>query len=784
MQRHSLKTRLAIISAFLCLQVSVLAGLWAGPTLAAGNFFPRLTAAQSATDATDQTTLPAVNVTDLFNRVLNTNGLTLVDWQGYLANPVVEFCVAAPATAAYPATATLTANGGRLYFDLPSTIGANGPRKQLTFAANSPCQPVLLAIFPDRNRTAESYTLTIQLRDAQNRQSTTTLPIRVIDQDDTADGPFPVTVNFAQDTTGFYTDPAKQAIVVQAAKDWFYFFDNMQLAPVAANAEQTWIWNADGFYNGRYIRNQGAYTGFLLYSYGIHDPTALRSGGEGSYAGGFQVSNGAPTQLRRSGGYQAETAGNYNTLGWFLTTDDNDWWHGTNYSGEAADLYSIAHHEIGHAIIFNGAYPRTVAAKQAGVVNDPTVIAYLGRAPAIDNLDHFHGEIDPASRRGAFGYEYDYDGDGNMPLFRWTVTKLDLLNAQALGYRLRQTSAFLPLRIVTSSAPAATQNAAYQLTLTGQGGTPFYHWRITAGALPTGLTLNAFTGVIRGIPTQTGTFPFTVTLADYQRNGATVSRAFTLVVNSSTPGTINGTVRNQTTNAPLPQVTVRVYRKQGNLWLSEVAVRTNANGQYSFPNRPPGTLRLRFTATGYQTEYFDNAAAIGAGTDIVLTAGATVNNINAALTPLITALTTITDTTQLYGQVVDATTGQPVSGATVALYTAADWGAEDGAIVDCPQWDGPLPTGIAPTATAKDAPPTIDPSAEPLPLFIPQSDPQLTAADGSFVWPTTGGCLYVTATAPGYITATGARSGDDETPAPLPIALTPAIRYYLPLLQQ
>jgi hypothetical protein len=66
-------------------------------------------------------------VQDIFGRTLNQHGLTLVDWDGYLANPLIRFYLVPPTNAALPASATLTVNGARLYFDLPSGVGPNGP---------------------------------------------------------------------------------------------------------------------------------------------------------------------------------------------------------------------------------------------------------------------------------------------------------------------------------------------------------------------------------------------------------------------------------------------------------------------------------------------------------------------------------------------------------------------------------------------------------------------------------------------------------------------------------
>jgi hypothetical protein len=68
-----------------------------------------------------------IGVQDIFGRSVNQHGVSLVDWDGYLANPLIKLYVFAPSNATLPGSATLTANGGRLYFDTPSTVGSNGP---------------------------------------------------------------------------------------------------------------------------------------------------------------------------------------------------------------------------------------------------------------------------------------------------------------------------------------------------------------------------------------------------------------------------------------------------------------------------------------------------------------------------------------------------------------------------------------------------------------------------------------------------------------------------------
>jgi alpha-tubulin suppressor-like RCC1 family protein len=81
--------------------------------------------------------------------------------------------------------------------------------------------------------------------------------------------------------------------------------------------------------------------------------------------------------------------------------------------------------------------------------------------------------------------------------------------------------------ITTTSLPAGTVGAAYSQTLQGSGGSPPYTWSITAGSLPSGLSLSS-SGVVAGTPMAAGTSSFTVRLTDAASNQ--VQRAFTMQV--------------------------------------------------------------------------------------------------------------------------------------------------------------------------------------------------------------------------------------------------------------
>lgn len=101
--------------------------------------------------------------------------------------------------------------------------------------------------------------------------------------------------------------------------------------------------------------------------------------------------------------------------------------------------------------------------------------------------------------------------------------------------------------ITTTSLPSViVYHTDYSQTLVVSDGVGPFTWAVTAGALPTGMTLDASTGVISGTPTQVTQATFTVTVTD--ANGFTASGALTMSVNPvppsmpvAPPGAINTT---------------------------------------------------------------------------------------------------------------------------------------------------------------------------------------------------------------------------------------------------
>jgi Peptidase A4 family/ell wall binding domain 2 (CWB2)/Putative Ig domain len=69
------------------------------------------------------------------------------------------------------------------------------------------------------------------------------------------------------------------------------------------------------------------------------------------------------------------------------------------------------------------------------------------------------------------------------------------------------------LAVVVSTLPVGTVATPYSTTLSALGGVLPYTWAVTAGSLPTGLSLSA-SGVITGTPSSPGNFSFTVQVTD------------------------------------------------------------------------------------------------------------------------------------------------------------------------------------------------------------------------------------------------------------------------------
>jgi hypothetical protein len=82
---------------------------------------------------------------------------------------------------------------------------------------------------------------------------------------------------------------------------------------------------------------------------------------------------------------------------------------------------------------------------------------------------------------------------------------------------------------VTSTTVADGEvGVPYNQSLAGAAGTAPYSWTVTAGSLPTGLSLDSAIGVISGTPSTAGAPTFTVTLTD--ADSQTAEQSYTMTV--------------------------------------------------------------------------------------------------------------------------------------------------------------------------------------------------------------------------------------------------------------
>src|SRR5690606_28967223 len=115
--------------------------------------------------------------------------------------------------------------------------------------------------------------------------------------------------------------------------------------------------------------------------------------------------------------------------------------------------------------------------------------------------------------------------------FNFTLVARDSTTGPGAPYGVASAYALVVAAPAITLSPASLADGAagtgYSATLVAAGGIAPYTYAITAGALPTGLSLSSG-GALTGMPTQPGTFNPTVTATD--ANGQTGSRAYTLAI--------------------------------------------------------------------------------------------------------------------------------------------------------------------------------------------------------------------------------------------------------------
>jgi hypothetical protein len=114
--------------------------------------------------------------------------------------------------------------------------------------------------------------------------------------------------------------------------------------------------------------------------------------------------------------------------------------------------------------------------------------------------------------------------------FTFTITATDANGCS--GSRLYTINIASPgcpvITLSPATLPPAMAQVFYSQAVTASGGTAPYVYTISAGALPSGLTLNPATGVVSGMPLSGGLFNFTIRATD--TNGCIGQNPYTLTV--------------------------------------------------------------------------------------------------------------------------------------------------------------------------------------------------------------------------------------------------------------
>ena len=474
---------------------------------------------------------------DRFGRSLQGRGIDLLDWEGVLANPRVELRVR-PGTRIppdrYPLRVVVRTSTPRLLLNRFSELNRESSVKILHLERPGQVGVFELAVFPDSDGQSEEHTLHVDLVDAAEHTWSLGETVRVEDRDGERAPGLPITLDFSHDPSGFFEDENARAIVARAATEIGDLLDEQGFASVGPGEELGWIWNEDSFEAGQEVTNPEPFSGFLLFVQGIHTE-GLHSGSCASDRGAnsFQMRGEQPIGLRRSGTIAIEVSGNWNGRGWYLDQGDPmGWMRSRNIEADQHDLLSIVRHELLHALAFHRAhrvYGEHVVEEH---FVDPDLRAYLGHDPQVDESEHLCATVDPVSGLGAFGNEYG----SVFPWRRWLPTKTDLLALKAVGYAVRPHSALHPLTLMAAEATAditpleALAGDALGIDLKPEGGVPPYSLSLIEGALPEGVTLDSWSGLLGGTVASAGTHSFRVRLEDQDPSRSPLERSFELKV--------------------------------------------------------------------------------------------------------------------------------------------------------------------------------------------------------------------------------------------------------------
>ncbi|WP_102299756.1 S-layer family protein, partial [Janthinobacterium sp. AD80] len=162
------------------------------------------------------------------------------------------------------------------------------------------------------------------------------------------------------------------------------------------------------------------------------------------------------------------------------------------------------------------------------------------------------------------------------------------------------------LTLTPASLAAIRVGDAYSQAFTAGGGVAPYVYTLSGGTLPTGLALDAATGVLSGTPTAAGSFTFTLQAKD--ANQFTVQQALSLQVNQAPPPVANETA----TTSANQEVSLNIASTDGSPITDVTIVTPPQHGRVTVTTTGASARMARAAAgTSFKVTYVPNADYFG-----------------------------------------------------------------------------------------------------------------------------------------------------------------------------
>jgi len=462
----------------------------------------------------------AISVIDIFDRNV-TAELTLVDWEGPVRNPAMKYFLKGDENLDYPLALSLSSDQELASFSLPSTVSKNGPTKSMLLNSMDDLESFLFSVFMDEDYEDELFDLEIRYS-IDGILSRQIIPLRVLDQDLDRPLTYPVIVDFSEARAPLMLDESTQDVIRQAAEDWAYFVDGEGIDVIPAGGSFLDIGGTDHLFEEKMATNSVEYKGFYLFAYGNTNagPCVCSSGFPNRDL--LQSKNGVEVPIFRIGGLHLNLLGQaFETppTGWEALSSFENW---SQQDLIGTDMYTLAQHEIGHAMVFENSPLFLEAQERLGFTSPALTACYPAKVVPLfpHSLSHVIEVLDPASQVVPYG-----GGDVNeiMPEGRSLVTKLDILIMESVGFPIRDNAVTRNLSLIQETTLNGEVAQSFEGQLVAQGGIPVYSFDIQEGDLPPGLILNVFSGEITGTPDSSGQYAVTFLVRDYDEHGSSAS---------------------------------------------------------------------------------------------------------------------------------------------------------------------------------------------------------------------------------------------------------------------